>query len=99
MNDSAENRSGGGMLNSRQQDFFNNACGAENVKVFREGHDESIQYTVFFEKDGNEWRIDFVEPLATFNAGTLSIEYGGYQEWYMVGRVVEMINQGDYVRN
>ncbi len=86
-------------LSQQNQKFFQDACGVTSVSIFRSGgfHEDKdyIEYAMFFwnKEESKKYRADFTEKISVLD----SIYHGGYSEWFMVGRAVEIIHQGDYV--
>lgn len=90
-----EYNSGGGRLNTHQESFLYRAAGITKVTVFREfiARLDSVEITMYFFKDddGIKYRIDIQEYREVLDKLD-----GSAAEWYMVGRIVEAINQGAY---
>lgn len=87
---------GGGRLNESQESFLYKACGIFTVTVFREFivRRDAVEVTMYFYKDGDEetkYRLDIEESREVLD----KLE-GMAAEWYMVGRIVEAVNQGAY---
>lgn len=86
-----------GALSPSQQAFFTKRLGVINVRVMREGVEDGVEITVFFEVNGKEDKVKFSESLEALD--DVGVYSGIAMEWYMVGRAVQAISHQAFGTN
>lgn len=79
---------GGGRLAPHQEKFFTSILGVTEVSVFRQRDlkRDKVKYKVYYnERDGDRKELAFNVSLEELDLT------GSYQEWYVVGRVIQAI--------